>query len=102
LPPGPYFAEISAFARLRPPWWSWILEGGKDIENRSWSTDYRGTILVHASLFSNRTVIEENAALAKAIAKQGRSNATTSADRPHYRRSVRPATSFWQPDAHCA
>jgi hypothetical protein len=53
-------------------------------------------------LFSNRTVIEENAALAKAIAKQGRSNATTSADRPHYRRSVRPATSFWQPDAHCA
>jgi hypothetical protein len=30
--------------------WPWlILYGGKDIENRSWETRYRGRILIHAS-----------------------------------------------------
>jgi hypothetical protein len=30
--------------------WAWsIIRAGKDIENRSWSTPYRGTILIHAS-----------------------------------------------------
>jgi hypothetical protein len=30
--------------------WPWlILCHGKDIENRSWKTDYRGRILIHAS-----------------------------------------------------
>lgn len=34
---------------VRPPWaWS-ILFAGKDIENRSWETPYRGPILIHAS-----------------------------------------------------
>jgi hypothetical protein len=28
--------------------WPWlIMYGGKDIENRSWRTDYRGRILIH-------------------------------------------------------
>jgi hypothetical protein len=32
------------------PEWAWaIIFGGKDIENRSWATDYRGTLLIHAS-----------------------------------------------------
>jgi hypothetical protein len=57
---------------IRTPWWSWILEGGKDIENRSWPTAYRGPVLIHAGLFSNRTVIEANATLAKAIAQSVR------------------------------
>jgi hypothetical protein len=30
------------------PWASLIVEGSKDIENRSWSTDYRGPLLIHA------------------------------------------------------
>lgn len=31
--------------------WAWaILHGGKDIENRDWSTKYRGDVLVHAGL----------------------------------------------------
>lgn len=34
---------------IRQPWASLILKAGKDIENRSWSTKYRGRILVHAS-----------------------------------------------------
>jgi len=31
------------------PWTYFIMECGKDIENRTWRTDYRGRILIHAS-----------------------------------------------------
>lgn len=33
---------------IRQPWAWLILNAGKDIENRNWSTRYRGTVLVHA------------------------------------------------------
>jgi hypothetical protein len=31
------------------PWPYFIMECGKDVENRTWSTNYRGTILIHCS-----------------------------------------------------
>jgi len=34
---------------VRSPWWWFILHGSKDIENRDWPTNYRGTIYLHAS-----------------------------------------------------
>lgn len=34
---------------IRSPWWWWILYGGKDIENRSRRTNYRGPTLIQAS-----------------------------------------------------
>lgn len=34
---------------IRQPWCHYILSEGKDIENRTWSTSYRGDILIHAS-----------------------------------------------------
>jgi len=34
---------------VRQPWASLIINGLKTIEVRSWSTDYRGRILIHAS-----------------------------------------------------
>jgi len=34
---------------IRQPWAWLIIHGGKDIENRNWSTRYRGKILIHAS-----------------------------------------------------
>lgn len=34
---------------IRQPWASLIVDGFKDIENRSWPTKFRGKILVHAS-----------------------------------------------------
>jgi hypothetical protein len=34
---------------IRQPWLSLILSGDKDIENRTWSTNYRGMIALHAS-----------------------------------------------------
>ncbi len=33
---------------LRQPW-AWLVFHGKDIENRTWSTNYRGPLLIHAS-----------------------------------------------------
>jgi len=33
---------------IRQPWAQLILEG-KDVENRSWATSYRGPILIHAA-----------------------------------------------------
>jgi hypothetical protein len=29
--------------------WAWCVVNGKDIENRSWSTPYRGSVAIHAS-----------------------------------------------------
>jgi hypothetical protein len=34
---------------VRQPWAFAILHLGKDIENRSWPTDYRGPLAIHAS-----------------------------------------------------
>lgn len=36
---------------VRQPWAWLIVHGGKDIENRTWRTDYRGPLLIHASAF---------------------------------------------------
>jgi len=35
---------------IRQPWASLIVEGYKDIENRTWESFYRGPLLIHASL----------------------------------------------------
>lgn len=34
---------------IKQPWASLIVEGIKDIENRTWPTKYRGRVLIHAS-----------------------------------------------------
>lgn len=34
---------------IKQPWASLIVENIKDIENRTWKTSFRGTVLVHAS-----------------------------------------------------
>ena len=33
---------------VRQPWANLIVRGIKDIENRSWKTNFRGRILIHA------------------------------------------------------
>lgn len=35
---------------VKQPWAYLLVAGLKDVENRSWSTSYRGTLLIHASL----------------------------------------------------
>jgi hypothetical protein len=39
---------------IRQPWAHLIVNGSKNIENRTWPTSYRGPVLIHASLNINR------------------------------------------------
>ena len=48
---------------VRQPWASLIVLGHKDIENRTWSTRYRGPLLIHAA-----SVISRNDRIARAFA----------------------------------
>jgi hypothetical protein len=34
---------------IKNPWAWWIVHGGKDVENRTWKTNYRGRLLIHVS-----------------------------------------------------
>ena len=45
---------------VRAPWWWAILHLGKDIENRDWATNFRGTIYLHAGKFWNGAEIEKD------------------------------------------
>lgn len=40
---------------VRQPWASAIFYLGKDVENRTWSTDYRGRLWIHASTTLDRS-----------------------------------------------
>jgi hypothetical protein len=44
---------------IRQPWASLILKAGKDIENRCWSTGFRGRILIHAAKGCTRDEFED-------------------------------------------
>lgn len=44
---------------IRQPWAWLIIHGGKDIENRSWSTLLRGRVLVHAAKGMTRAEYNE-------------------------------------------
>lgn len=44
---------------IRQPWASLILRAGKDIENRSWPTRFRGRILIHAAKGCTRDELED-------------------------------------------
>ncbi len=45
---------------VRAPWWLAILDGGKNIENRDWSTNFRGRIYLHAGKWFNELEIMQD------------------------------------------
>ena len=45
---------------VRQPWASLIVAGIKDIENRSWSTKYRGKLGIHAGMRVDMEALEEH------------------------------------------
>lgn len=51
---------------IRQPWAWLIIHGGKDIENRTWHTKYRGRFLVHAAHGMTRKEYADAAAFARA------------------------------------
>lgn len=44
---------------IRQPWAWLIIHGHKDIENRDWSTPFRGQLLVHAGLTMTRDYYDQ-------------------------------------------
>jgi hypothetical protein len=44
---------------IRQPWAHLIIEGIKPVENRSWSTSYRGLILIHAAQARDAELISQ-------------------------------------------
>lgn len=42
---------------IKQPWASLIVEGIKDIENRTWKTNYRGRIYVHSSAQNFKSLV---------------------------------------------
>lgn len=44
---------------IRQPWAWLIVHGHKDIENRDWSTPFRGQLLVHAGLSMTRAYYDQ-------------------------------------------
>lgn len=55
---------------IRSPWWWFILHAGKDIENRDWSSRFRGPVLVHASKWHQAEEIADDAEFAAKIARK--------------------------------
>lgn len=60
---------------IRQPWASLIIKCGKDIENRTWPTRYRGRILVHAAQGMTRDEHESAIDFAVAAIKADPKNA---------------------------
>ncbi|WP_312903576.1 ASCH domain-containing protein [Stutzerimonas nitrititolerans] len=50
---------------IRQPWAWLIVNGYKDIENRSWATRYRGPVLIHAAKGMTRAEYEDGQELAR-------------------------------------
>ncbi|MGY2053265.1 ASCH domain-containing protein [Methylobacterium sp. JK268] len=54
---------------VRQPW-AWAIVGGcKDVENRDWSTRFRGPVLIHASRGMTRAEYEDFLDTARAISR---------------------------------
>lgn len=52
---------------IRQPWASAILNAGKSVENRTWSTSHRGELLIHAGLRDDPAGFERLAELGVAV-----------------------------------
>ena len=52
---------------IRQPWAYFILTGQKPIENRTWSTNYRGPLVIHAGLRPAKNYNEVLAPTARAL-----------------------------------
>jgi len=54
---------------VRAPWWWAILKAGKDIENRSWRTNFRGRVLIHTGKWYNNVEVCDDLFVIKRILK---------------------------------
>lgn len=50
--------DVNKAISVRAPWWWFILHAGKDIENRDWPTNFRGTVYLHSSKWWHHSDVE--------------------------------------------
>lgn len=62
--------ELPALS-IRQPWAWLILNGGKDVENRTWKTAFTGPCLIHAAKGFTRREFEEACAFARLAGFRG-------------------------------
>jgi hypothetical protein len=58
-PPASDTVDDMKIISIRQPWASLIVSGVKDVENRTWSTRYRGPVLIHASRTADKISDDE-------------------------------------------
>jgi hypothetical protein len=56
---GDEMSEITKALSVRAPW-AWAIMNGKPVENRDWSTNFRGVVWLHQSKHWSRREIEED------------------------------------------
>lgn len=66
---------------IRQPWAWLIVNGYKDVENRTWSSNVRGTVLIHAS--KTMTDADYDEALAFIRGKHSIANLASGVPKPH-------------------
>ena len=54
---------------LRQPWPWFILQGGKHLENRGWTSSYRGPVLIHSSKGWDEEEMQDDLEMATRIAR---------------------------------
>lgn len=86
---------------VRQPWTSLILSGYKDIENRSWSSEYRGVLVLHAGTRPIRELMGEVADLPLHGTATGAFLGTVRLAGVHHAQTCRCRCSTWaEPDQY--
>lgn len=58
---------------IRQPWAYWIVNGFKDVENRTWDTKHRGLFLIHAAKgMTNDEFVKSGSTVRSALTLQGK------------------------------
>lgn len=68
---------LSKALTVRNPWAWAIINAGKDVENRSWQTEYRGQVFIHAGLAEPTERDLTNQLISEALANAADNNIDT-------------------------
>lgn len=63
--------ELTRCLTIKPPWDYAILRLGKDVENRTWPTNYRGTLVLHAGVHFDRLALQTLEPFRSLIEREG-------------------------------
>jgi hypothetical protein len=74
-------SPLDRILTVRQPWATLVIRYGKDVENRTWMTDYRGRLWIHAGLRDDD--VEHYLAVSDTVAQHPSLRAQIEADKGH-------------------